>query len=169
MSDRSNVAQDAKAHLKDLGEAARERVTAEAHDRADVARRAAAEEVQSASDAASAAAGQFDSGSIQAQVAHQIADQIEGIAIHLRQSNYNDLAEQASDFARRNPLLFIGGAAALGFAASRFLKARDPHPETYSDDEDPWQSADNVPDDNQSSTPIHRTALAEINGSAGHG
>jgi hypothetical protein len=48
-----------------------------------------------------------------------------------------ELASQATDMARRNPMLFIGGAAIAGFAAARFLKARDPQPHA-SAQANPW-------------------------------
>lgn len=169
MSDQPDLAEDAKAQLKDLGDAAKRKLNTEAQSRAETARQAAADEVQSAADAANAAAAQFDTGSFQAQVAHQIADQIEAIATHLRQTNVSGLVAQTSDFARRNPLLFVGGAAALGFATTRFLKARDPRPDARDTQADPWQgTSGSWPDDlaPKSSPGAH---LPESGGRAGHG
>ncbi|WP_371225288.1 hypothetical protein [Roseovarius sp. 2305UL8-3] len=157
MSDKTTLAQDAKSQIRDISSAAKDRVAAEVGAKADAVRHTAADEVQSAADAAEVAAGQFDSHSLQAQAAHRIADQIEGVATQLRTTDINSLVAQTSDFARRNPLLFIGGAAALGFAATRFLKARDPHPSTSFDHDDPWGS------------PQSHAVLADINGGRQHG
>lgn len=51
------------------------------------------------------------------------ADQAEAIARHLRETDVRELIGNVEDFARRQPLLFIGGAFLLGVAASRFIKA----------------------------------------------
>lgn len=160
MTDGTTLADDAQNQLRDIGKAVKDRVATEAGAKADTVRHAAADQAQSAADAAEAAVDQFDSNSFQAQAAHRIADQIEGVAAQLRTTDINSLVTQTSDFARRNPLLFIGGAAALGFAATRFLKARNPQPATASDHDDPWGTARSMP-----SQPV----LADIDGRARHG
>jgi len=42
----------------------------------------------------------------------------------LRDRELRDLASQLEDVARREPMLFFGGAMALGFALSRLFKSR---------------------------------------------
>lgn len=121
-----------------LAQSAKDRVEAEAEYHASAARDTVADEAQTAADAANAAADQFDPRSIQAQATQHIADQIEGVAAKLRSADLETVVSRTSDFARRNPLLFVGGAAALGFAATRFLKARDPAPHRHAMDDDPW-------------------------------
>lgn len=170
MADQPDLAQEAKAHLNDVSDTLKERVNAQATAKADAVRDTAADEAQSAADAAWAAAEQFDAGSLQAQAAHRIADQIEGVATQLRATDLNDLVAQTSDFARRNPLLFMGGAAALGFAATRFLKARTPsHAAAAGDHGDPWQSPVGARPADRPQDPEHRTVLSELNGGAHHG
>ena len=51
------------------------------------------------------------------------ADQAERIAAYLRQTDARELVGTIQDVARRQPLLFVGGAFLLGVAASRFVKA----------------------------------------------
>ncbi len=58
-----------------------------------------------------------------AEFASGAADQAEAIARHLRETDVRELIGNVEDFARRQPLLFVGGAFLLGVAASRFIKA----------------------------------------------
>ncbi|MEY8838081.1 hypothetical protein AB9K41_03460, partial [Cribrihabitans sp. XS_ASV171] len=45
----------------------------------------------------------------------------------VRDADFNSIQEDLTVFARRNPLLFFGGAALLGFVAARALKASERH------------------------------------------
>jgi len=96
-------------------------------------------------------AGPFDAHHIQTLFTHQLADQVEAMAHRLRHSDLSGVMEQTGDFARRNPLLFFGGAAALGFAATRLMGGRGP-------DRSQPEEGDG-----------HRTVLAELNKGARHG
>jgi hypothetical protein len=58
-----------------------------------------------------------------ADVAMTAADQAEKVAQYLRQTDARQLIGNVEDVARKQPLLFIGGAFLLGVAASRFIKA----------------------------------------------
>jgi hypothetical protein len=51
------------------------------------------------------------------------AQQVEALSGNLRSKSVPDLMHAASDLARSQPLLFIAGAVASGFALSRFLKS----------------------------------------------
>lgn len=51
------------------------------------------------------------------------ADQADKVAQFLRQTDARQMISSAEDIARRQPLLFLGGAFLLGVAASRFIKA----------------------------------------------
>lgn len=53
------------------------------------------------------------------------AEGVERFADYLQQTDVDDVVEQVHEFARRQPAAFIGGAFALGFIASRFLKASE--------------------------------------------
>lgn len=61
-----------------------------------------------------------------ASIADQAAQRVEGISTYVREHDVNELVGEAERFARREPLIFVGGAFALGFLASRFLKAAMP-------------------------------------------
>lgn len=58
-----------------------------------------------------------------ADVAMTAADQAERIASYLRETDVRQMVSTVEDVARRQPLLFLGGAFILGMAASRFIKA----------------------------------------------
>ncbi len=58
-----------------------------------------------------------------ANVALGAADQAERIAQYLRQTDARQIIGNVEDVARRQPLIFLGGAFLLGVAASRFIKA----------------------------------------------
>jgi len=134
-----NLTQDVKTKAHDLGAAAKDAIRTEAERNVAGLRDNAADKVTAAANAAGAAAAHLDPESIQARAAQQVADQVEGLAHRLRTTDLNSVTRDVSQFARNNPALFIGGAALLGLAATRFLKARDPHRIDYgTGDVDPW-------------------------------
>lgn len=140
MSDTSDLKESVRSHAADLGTQAKAAATQEAVAQADRVKDTAAGKVEAAANVADAAAGELDPSSPQAQAMQQVADHIEGVAQGLRNADIRDIAVQATDLARRNPMLFIGGAAIAGFAVARFLKARDPQP-TATHEDDPWGSS----------------------------
>lgn len=58
-----------------------------------------------------------------ANAAQTAADQAERVANYLQQTDARELIRTVEDVARRQPLIFLGGAFLLGVAASRLLKA----------------------------------------------
>jgi len=63
-----------------------------------------------------------DEGGV-AQSADRAAEQIERFSDYLRARDVDDLIGEAEHFARRQPVLFLGGAFLLGVLGARFLKA----------------------------------------------
>lgn len=61
-----------------------------------------------------------------AEYVEKAADQIEQFSSRLRERDINELVDDAQQFARRRPALFIGAAFAVGVAAARFLKSSSP-------------------------------------------
>ncbi len=55
--------------------------------------------------------------------AERAADQVERFSTYLRQTEVDEIMDEARGFARRRPGLFLGSAAAIGFFATRFLKS----------------------------------------------
>jgi hypothetical protein len=58
-----------------------------------------------------------------ANAASTAAEQAERVATYMREHDAREILGNVESFARRQPLLFLGGAFALGVAASRFIKA----------------------------------------------
>ena len=73
-----------------------------------------------------------------AEYADKAADQVERFAGYLRENDVDTLLNDARGFARRNPAVYLGSAAALGFLATRFLKSSSE--EAYSADYDYYRS-----------------------------
>jgi hypothetical protein len=55
--------------------------------------------------------------------ADKAADQVERFSAYLRETEVDEIVDEARSFARRRPAVFLGGAVALGFLATRFLKS----------------------------------------------
>jgi hypothetical protein len=55
--------------------------------------------------------------------ADKTADQLERFSGYLRETEVDEIVDEARGFARRRPAVFLGGAVALGFLATRFLKS----------------------------------------------
>ena len=162
MSNTSDLGQTAKRHASELGAQAKAAAAQEAVARAEMAKGAAASKLQQAAEATDAFAHERDPASPQAQAVQQVAEHIESLATNLRTADIGQLADQATDMARRNPLLFIGGAAIAGFAAARFLKARHPLPAKQVNQDDPWGSPEAAKGDAEQH-------MAEIDGGPTHG
>jgi hypothetical protein len=58
-----------------------------------------------------------------ANLAEQVANQADRLGDYLKGANGDRILRDAEDFARRQPMLVAAAGLALGFAASRFLKA----------------------------------------------
>ncbi|MCL9999252.1 MAG: hypothetical protein NBV68_07710 [Erythrobacter sp.] len=58
-----------------------------------------------------------------ASALQQAARSIEGLASHIQGRSIDELGEEVSEFARRNPGTFLAASAAIGVAASRVLSA----------------------------------------------
>jgi ElaB/YqjD/DUF883 family membrane-anchored ribosome-binding protein len=58
-----------------------------------------------------------------ARLVHGVADRIEGYSDDLRDQDFDQLMQTASDFARRQPALVFGLAALAGFLVFRTVKA----------------------------------------------
>lgn len=66
-------------------------------------------------------------GSPAAQYVNKAAEQIDRVARYVRTADVDDMKRTVEDFARREPLIFLGGAFALGMIGARFLKSSSHH------------------------------------------
>jgi len=55
--------------------------------------------------------------------ADKAADQVEQLSGYLRETQVDEIIDETRGFARRRPAVYLVGAVALGFLATRFLKS----------------------------------------------
>lgn len=115
------VRREAKETLDQATDAARKRVEAEAN----AARNDAANTVETQAGKVRRAAGSFDPDSMINQAANRLADNLSDAASAIRTKDLATVQQDVAAFARRNPLLFFGGAALLGFATARMMNASE--------------------------------------------
>lgn len=75
-------------------------------------------------------------GASSSRLMRTAAEKLEGLSATIDQKNLDDVVGDVERLARRNPAVFIGSAIALGFIASRFLKASRPSHDISSDEND---------------------------------
>ena len=73
-----------------------------------------------------------------ARTVHEAARGVEGLSDNLANRDVNDLVDAAVRLARAQPVLFVGGSVAAGFALARFLKSSARQRQAA--DFDPYQS-----------------------------
>ncbi len=86
-----------------------------------------------------------EDGSPLAGYASDLSSRLSSVSSRIESASVDDLARDAKRLSRENPGLFMLGAVALGFAASRFLKAseradRDYVADRLGDDDDDYSS-----------------------------
>ena len=64
-------------------------------------------------------------GKTVSQYGDSLAGAVESFSGYIEDARFNDLKRDLEDFAHRQPLVFVGGAFALGLLAARFLKSSD--------------------------------------------
>lgn len=58
-----------------------------------------------------------------ASLIEQAADRVDGLAQYLREQDMKDMIDAAQNWARRNPVLFLGGSFVLGLVIARLVKS----------------------------------------------
>ncbi|ETX28952.1 hypothetical protein [Roseivivax isoporae] len=114
---------DARSAAEDVGRRAQD----QAFRQMESAKGGIASELAGLARALRAAAGELTPGSIQERGFDQMAGGLDSAADTVRDRDLGQLADDISGMARRNPIGFLGGAALLGFAATRFAKASSRH------------------------------------------
>ena len=110
---------DARRAAEDIGTRARD----EAWSQAERARSGVASEMSGIAGALRKAADEMRDGSPQERTFGQLAEGLADASDAVRDRDVGQLAGDLSDFARRNPVAFLGGAALAGFVATRFARA----------------------------------------------
>jgi len=111
--------QEAKAKVQDVADT----VATEAGNYAGQAKDAAADEVKGVASALRTAAEEMRSGSPQERTFSQIAEGLADASDAMRDKDLGEMIGAVTDFAKRNPMVFLGSAVLVGFAATRFAKA----------------------------------------------
>ncbi len=119
-----------KREAKNLGDTAREvgkdaygRISEGAAEQSEQVKDGAASEMENISSALRSAADKSRAGSPQERTFGQAAEALADFSDMVRNKDLGEMLSDVNGFARRNPLAFLGGAALLGFAATRFAKA----------------------------------------------
>jgi hypothetical protein len=108
---------------KNVAEDKLQDVTKAAAEQADAAKSSMADEMSGVASALRTAANELRDGSPQERTFGQIADGLADASDALRDKDLGTLVNDATDFARANPMVFLGSVALVGFAATRFAKA----------------------------------------------
>ncbi|HVH02885.1 MAG TPA: hypothetical protein VM891_08085 [Amaricoccus sp.] len=125
---------DVVATVRDAGAAARDQVTETARSALDSARTAAADkgaeikdvalhELDRTAEGLAAAAAELEGSPLQQDLLQEAAEGLKQISRAMQGKSIGAMVEEFSDFGRRNPLAFLGGAALAGFALARFAQA----------------------------------------------
>jgi hypothetical protein len=125
------VAEVTTSLADDLKTAAQEKfheAAAEAGHQAEKAKDSVADEVSNVATSLRHAAQELRGGSPQERTLGMIADGLADASETMRNRDLGDLLDDVRGLARRNPMIFIGGAVLLGFAAARYGKASQPSP-----------------------------------------
>ncbi len=129
-----SAARDVRDHAADAIRDTGRIVHDEANARVNRAAGSAASEAERAARAADDAASDYPDHAIPAHALESVSAFLEDTARGLRETDLDTVSEDVTRFARSNPLTFLAGAAALGFAAARLARATprdddadDPH------------------------------------------
>lgn len=131
--------QSAKSATEEVRESAKTMVQSAkgaVSDQVDAARATAASEVDGIASALRKAADELRDDSPQSRTFRQLSTGLADFSDTIRGKDFSELTRDISAFARRNPVVFLGGAVLIGLAASRFAKASE---HASHDDRDPAQ------------------------------
>jgi hypothetical protein len=117
----SGTGEQAKEKVQEAGQQARGRVRDEVDRRSTQAGEQAGATADAVRNAAEQLRGQGNEPV--AKGMEQVATRVERAGGWLRESDGDTILRDVEDFGRRNPLAVIAGGIAIGFAASRLLKA----------------------------------------------
>ncbi|WP_299961001.1 hypothetical protein [uncultured Roseobacter sp.] len=115
----SELTEQAKTAARDVAQNA----ASAAKNQAASAKSSVADEMSGVASALRTAAEEMRSGSPQERTFGQIAEGLADASEAMRNKDLSEMVQDVSAFARKNPLVFLGGAALIGFAATRFAKA----------------------------------------------
>lgn len=109
--------------IKDAAVQKFDQAMTEVRAKADDAKGGVADEVGDVAAALRRASEDMRGGSAQERTIGAIASSLADVSDQIRDKDLGQIVQMVSKVARDNPMLFLGGAALLGFAASRYAKA----------------------------------------------
>ena len=128
-------AQEAKAAIQEqlsgAKDAAREAIAGVrqgAAEQTEVARDAAVEGIDSTARGLEIAAEEMEGSPVPQDMLREAAKGLRQISQSIQGKSLGTIVEDLSEFGRRNPAAFLGGAALAGFALARFARASAPEP-----------------------------------------
>jgi hypothetical protein len=116
-----SAADQAREKAQEVGSQARDRVREQVDQRSTQAGEQAGSTAQALRQASDRL--RQDGNEPVAKGMERVADRVESAGSWLRDSDGDAILRDVEDFGRRNPLAVVAGGLALGFAASRLLKA----------------------------------------------
>lgn len=119
----ATVAGSVAADLQAAASRTFDNTVAQVKSQANEAKETVASEVGATAAALRRASEEMRDGSPQERTLGKIASSLADASDALRDKDLGEILQAASRVARDNPVLFLSGAALLGFAASRFAKA----------------------------------------------
>ncbi len=122
-SRKSGKAGSTAAELKSRASQAMSSAKEEAAHRAEGAKSSIANEMSDVARALRGATEDLRGNSTSKRTVDWVADRLDGMSQAIQNRETSQLVNDVSGFAKRNPALFLGGAALVGFAISRFAKA----------------------------------------------
>lgn len=114
-----DLREDAEANARELSET----VARETRDRTDRAKKGVADGISSVSPALRCASDDLREGSPQDRSFGAAASALADLSDTICDKDIGQMGDEMGDFARRNPMAFLGGAALPGFAGARMAKA----------------------------------------------
>jgi ElaB/YqjD/DUF883 family membrane-anchored ribosome-binding protein len=124
------VARDRADELRDAARSTLSDARDAVEKRSEAAKGQAADEIERTAAGLEAAADEMEGSRLQQELLREAADGLKQISRAVAGKSVGQMVEDLSEFGRRNPLAYMGGAALAGFALARFARAAAPVPET---------------------------------------
>jgi hypothetical protein len=121
-------------HMSDVGDSLKSGAAdaqAAVADKADEAKDAAVDEIDRTAHGLEVAADEMQGSPVQQDLLREAADGLKQISHAMQGKSLGEMVEELSDFGRRNPLAYLGGATMAGFALARFARASTPAPDRH--------------------------------------
>jgi len=155
--------QDAVETVKVQASEISDDVKAQIQNRADKAKDTVADNMADTAQALRAAANRSRDGSPQERTIGQIAESLADVSDAIRGKDLGEMVDGINQFARQNPPIFLGAAALLGFAASRFGKSS-----TSDNSQDRRSAADRSQQSNPPQSSVDRSEPTAALGDRNH-